>query len=330
MQEMKIRKLGNTDLYLSEVGFGAWAIGGGNWQFGWGPQDDEESIAAIRRALELGVNWIDTAAIYGLGHSEEMVAKAVDGIREDVIIVTKCSLVWDEKGNITSSLKADSVRQECENSLRRLNTDRIDLYQIHWPDDSHHIEEGWEVIGRLIDEGKIRYGGVSNFHVEHLSRVQKLHPVASLQPPYSILRRSIEEEELPYCKENDIGVIAYSPMHCGMLTGSFDIGRVAENDWRRKAQEFQEPNLSLNLEFVRELQPIADKYVKTIAQLSVAWVLRQDVVTSAIVGARRPSQIEETVGGSGWSIDTEDLEKIDELLAERLKRIEKVGGYVGR
>ncbi len=324
---MERRRLGFTDLELSEVGFGAWAIGGGGWAFGWGPQDDAESIAAIRRALELGVNWIDTAAIYGLGHSEEVVARAVEGRRDEVILATKCSLIWDEKGEISSSLARESVRRECEASLRRLNTDVIDLYQIHWPEDDERIEEGWEEIGRLIEEGLVRYGGVSNFLAGHLRRAQAIHPVASLQPPYSMLRRRHEGSEFAFCRENDIGVIAYSPMQSGLLTGRFDPSRLSEEDWRRRAGEFQEPNLSINLWFVDQLRPVAGEYGKTVAQLAVAWVLRREEVTSAIVGARRPDQIEETTGGAGWTLDEEHLAQIDELLAERKRRILEAGGY---
>lgn len=327
---MQTRKLGFTDLHLTEVGFGAWALGGDGWAFGWGPQDDAESIAAIHKALELGVNWIDTAAIYGLGHSEEMVARAVEGIRDEVIIATKCSLVWNKEREISSCLKANSVIKECEDSLLRLNTDRIDLYQIHWPNDDKNIEAGgWDAIGQLIKDGKIRYGGVSNFRVSHLERAQAIHPIASLQPPYSMLRRSVElEGEFDFCQENNIGIVAYSPMQCGLLTDTFDIKRVADTDWRRGSGEFKSPNLEININYANDLKKIARKYDKTVAQLAVAWVLRLDVVTSAIVGARRPSQIEETVGGAGWKIENEDLEKIEELLEDRDGKIKKQDGYL--
>lgn len=326
---MNTRKLGFSDLEITEVGFGAWAIGGGNWAFGWGPQDDKEAINAMNRALELGVNWIDTAAVYGLGHSEELVAEVIKGRRDDIIVASKCSLVWDDHGNISSSLKRDSVIRECESSLQRLDTDFIDLYQIHWPRDEERIEEGWEAIGRLIEQGKIRYGGVSNFNVSHLKRAQAEHPIASLQPPYSMLRRSVEfNGEFDFCKENDIGIIAYSPMQCGLLTGKFDMNRVADDDWRRKSDEFQEPNLSIDLEFVDKLKPIAADYGKTVAQLAIAWVLRLDHMSAAIVGARRPSQIEETVGGADWKLSNNDLERIEQLLQERIDRIKDAGGYL--
>jgi aryl-alcohol dehydrogenase-like predicted oxidoreductase len=325
---MKTRKLGYTDLNLTEVGFGAWAIGG-HWRFGWGEQDDQESIAAIRRGIELGINWIDTAAVYGLGHSEEVVAKALEPFkREDVTIATKCSLVWDEEGNVSDNLRAESVRRECEASLRRLKVDTIDLYQIHWPNDDEHIEEGWAEIGKLIEEGKVRYGGVSNFLVPHLERAQKIHPVASLQPPYSMLRRWIEDAELQWCAEHDVGVIAYSPMGSGLLTGKYTKDRPDEGDWRNRAPEFQEPNISIDLEFVEKLRPIAEKYGKSVAQLSIAWVLRRPEMTAAIVGARRPDQIEETAGGAGWQPDEGDLEAIHELIEERERKVREADGHL--
>lgn len=312
---MKTRKLGNTELWLTEIGFGAWAIGGGGWKFGWGPQDDEEAVAAIRRALELGVNWIDTAAVYGLGHSEELVARAIEGRRDQVIVATKCSLVWDQAGEISSSLARDSVRRECEGSLRRLRTERIDLYQIHWPTDDRRIEEGWEEMGRLIDEGKVRYGGVSNFQVSHLRRAQAIRPVASLQPRYSMIHREVEPELLGFCAEHAIGVVAYSPMASGLLTGRFDRTKVAAEDWRSGAPDFNEPRLSQHLALAQALAPIALRHGKTVSQLAIAWVLRSSAVTSAIVGARRPSQIEETVGAVGWSLGALDVAEIEGLIA---------------
>jgi aryl-alcohol dehydrogenase-like predicted oxidoreductase len=325
---MNTRQLGNSDLHLSEVGFGAWAVGGGGYAFGWGAQDDNESIAAIHRALELGVNWIDTAPVYGLGHSEEVVGKAIKG--KKVIIATKCSQVWDEHCNITNSLRAESVKRECEASLKRLQIECIDLYQIHWPGDSEHIEEGWRAIGDLISAGKIRYAGVSNFQYDmsHMHRTQAVRPIASLQGAYSMLRRYPEAAPFDYLRENNIGFLAYSPMQAGILTGKFHLARVAKDDWRRNTHEYKEPNLSINHDFVEALRPIAGKYDKTVAQLVIAWVLRRPEVTSAIVGARRPSQIEETVGGAGWKIAPEDLNHIDELLAERRRRVVATGGYL--
>ena len=326
---MQTRKLGYSDLHLTRVGLGTWAIGGGGWAFGWGPQDDAESIAAIRRALDpsinsghgLGINWVDTAAVYGLGHSEEIIGQAIAGQRDEVIIATKCGLVWD-KGSTTpyGRLKAESVRREAEASLRRLDIEVIDLYQIHWPDPDADIEEAWGVIADLIREGKVRYGGVSNFSVEQLKRVQPIHPVTSLQPPYSMLRRGIEEDLLAYCAANDIGVIVYSPMQAGLLTGKFTKERVAnlpDEDWRKRSSAFREPELSANLAFVEKLRPIAERNGRTVAQLAIAWVLRRPEVTAAIVGARRPSQIEETAPAGDWVLSAEDIAEIDALLAER-------------
>jgi aryl-alcohol dehydrogenase-like predicted oxidoreductase len=326
---MQTRKLGYSDLHLTTVGLGTWAIGGGGWAYGWGPQDDSESMAAIRRALGLGINWIDTAAVYGLGHSEEIIGRAIPstgsghraGRRDEVIIATKCGLVWD-KGSTTpyGRLTAESVRAECEASLKRLNVEAIDLYQIHWPHDEEHLEEAWSTIADLIREGKVRYGGVSNFSVEQLKRVQAIHPVASLQPPYNMLRRGIEEELLAYCAANDIGVIAYSPMQAGLLTGKFTKERIAnlpDDDWRKRNSHFQEPELSANLALVEKLRPIAERNGRTVAQLAIAWVLRRSEVTAAIVGARRPSQIEETVPAGDWVLSEEDVAEIDALLVER-------------
>jgi aryl-alcohol dehydrogenase-like predicted oxidoreductase len=322
---MNTRKLGWTDLHLTEIGFGAWAIGGGDWRFGWGPQDDDDSVAAIHRALELGVNWIDTAAIYGLGHSEEVVARAIEGRRDSLILATKCSQVWNERREVSHSLKKESILAECEASLKRLKTDRIDLYQIHWPSEDDPIEEGWEAMSLLVEQGKIRYAAVSNFRPDQMDRCVGVS-VASLQPPYSMMRRAVESLQYPYCEQHQIGVVAYSPMQAGLLTGRFDINRVAANDWRRNSPEFNEPNLHVNLEFVGKLWPIALKYGKTVAQLALAWTLRLPVVTSAIAGARNPKQIEETVGGAGWKIDDADLMAIDELLAWRLEECRKAGG----
>jgi aryl-alcohol dehydrogenase-like predicted oxidoreductase len=334
---MQTRKLGYSDLHLTTVGLGTWAIGGGGWAYGWGPQDDAESMAAIRRALDLGINWIDTAAVYGLGHSEEVIGRAIPstgsghraGRRDEVIIATKCGLVWDE-GSTTpyGRLTAESVRAECEASLKRLNpsinsghrVEAIDLYQIHWPHDEEHLEEAWSTIADLIREGKVRYAGVSNFSVEQLKRVQAIHPVASLQPPYNMLRRGIEEELLAYCAANDIGVIAYSPMQAGLLTGKFTKERVAnlpDDDWRKRNSHFQEPELSANLALVEKLRPIAVRNGRTVAQLAIAWVLRRPEVTAAIVGARRPSQIEETAPAGDWVLSEEIIAEIDALLMER-------------
>ncbi|MBN1219399.1 MAG: aldo/keto reductase [Anaerolineae bacterium] len=317
---MQTRKLGYTDLHLTTIGLGTWAIGGGDWAFGWGPQDDADSIRTIHQALDLGINWIDTAAVYGLGHSETIVGQAIADWRDRVIVATKCSRVWDNTTQeVASNLKADSIRREVEDSLRRLNLDVIDLYQIHWPQPDEDIEEGWNTIAELIKAGKIRYGGVSNFSVEQLKRIQPIHPVASLQPPYSMLRREVEEDLLAYCAANNIGVVAYSPMQAGLLTGKFTGERAAglpKNDWRSRNPYFQEPHLSLNLDFVDKLRPLAKRHGRTLAQLAVAWVLRRPEVTSAIVGARRPSQIEETVQAGDWILPAEGIAEIETLLAE--------------
>jgi len=319
---VRIRKLGWTDLNLSTIGLGTWAIGGGKWKFSWGPQDDRESISTIRRALELGINWIDTAAVYGLGHSEEIVGKAIRGLRDRPIIATKCERVWDKDGNIFGRLKKESIRSEVEASLKRLKIEVIDLYQIHWPEPDKDIEEAWTTLGNLIKEGKIRYAGVSNFNIEQLKRVQPIHPVASLQPPYSMLERGIEDKTLQYCSENNIGVIVYSPMQKGLLTGKFTRERVRnlpEDDHRRRDPRFQEPELSANLKLVEDLRSIAEKGGRTLAQLAIAWVLRRPEVTAAIVGARRTSQIEETVVAGDWVLSKEDIAVIKTLLDRRQK-----------
>jgi aryl-alcohol dehydrogenase-like predicted oxidoreductase len=316
---VKTRKLGYTDLSLTTVGLGTWAIGGGGWQWGWGPQDDAASIRALRHGLDLGINWIDSAAAYGLGHAEEVVAQVIAGRRDEVMIATKCGLVRDEGSpNVYGRLKAKSVRAECEASLKRLNVEVIDLYQIHWPNPDEDIEEAWGVIADLIREGKVRYAGASNFNVGQIKRVQAIHPVASLQPPYSMLDRDVEKELLSYCAANDIGVIAYSPMQSGLLTGKYTRERIAslpDNDWRKeKNPDFREPALSANLKLIEGLHPIAERNGKTLAQLAIAWVLRRPEVTAAIVGSRRPSQIEETARAGDWELTQEDIAEIDALL----------------
>jgi len=316
---MQTRTLGWTEVKLTTVGLGTWAIGGGNWEFAWGPQNDQESIETIHQALDMGINWIDTAAVYGLGHSEEIVGRAIKGMEERPFIATKCGRVWDDQGRITGNLTRESVRREAENSLRRLGVEVIDLFQIHWPDPDHQIEEGWATIADLIKEGKIRYGGVSNFNVEQLKRIQKIHPVASLQPPYSMLRREAEKELFPYCAEQHIGVIVYSPMQKGLLTGKITPERVknfAPDDHRRNDPMFQEPQLSSNLKLVEKLRSIAEKEGRSVAQLAIAWVLRRPEVTAAIVGARRPDQIKETAPAGDWSLSPQIIEAIEGWLKE--------------
>ncbi|MCK4590261.1 MAG: aldo/keto reductase, partial [Candidatus Latescibacteria bacterium] len=321
---MKTRTLGWTDLDLSSIGLGTWAIGGGGWRQSWGAQDDRESISTILHALELGINWIDTAPVYGLGHSEEIVGKAVKKLRDKPVIATKCGPIWDEDGGISHCLKKESIRSEAEASLRRLGIDAIDLYQIHWPKPDEDIEEAWAAIADLIKEGKVRYAGVSNFGVEQLKLIKSIHPVASLQPPYSLLTRDAEDELLSYCAANEIGVIVYSPMQKGILTEMFSrerVGNMPEDDHRRRDPRFQEPELSANLELVESLRSIAGKNGKTIAQLAIAWVLRRREVTGAIVGARRPSQIEETVVAGDWKLAEEDVAAIEVLLDKRQRAL---------
>src|SRR5262245_44133052 len=286
---MKTKQLGNSDLYITPIGFGAWAIGGGGWEFAWGAQDDSDSVAAIHEALAAGINWIDTAAVYRTGHSEEVVARALQGMNNRPYVFTKCSMVWDERREIGHRLKADSVRRECEASLRRLRVDAIDLYQVHWPDPDEDIEEGWATLAALKREGKVRHIGVSNFNVAQMRRAQAIAPITSLQPRYSLLHREIEAEVLPFCARQNIGVIAYSPMASGLLTGAMTPGRIARlpaDDWRKRHPDFQEPQLHRNLMLVRLLRAIGRSHGRTSAEVAVAWVLRTPAVTGAIVGAR--------------------------------------------
>ncbi len=324
---MITKKLGHTDLELTVVGLGTFAMGGPDWRAGWGPQDDKDSISAIRKALEAGVNWIDTAPVYGLGKAEEIVYEALKGIEKKPIIATKLGLVWDENRNVINRLKKQSIRKEVDASLKRLGIDVIDLYQIHWPNPDSDIEEAWTTMADLVENGKVRYIGVSNFDVGQMERVKSIHPIASLQPPYSMIIRDVEDEILDYCGKNNIGVIPYSPMQRGLLTGKFSkerVERLDKRDHRLREPYFQEPELSINLKFVDRLKPIAEKNNKSLAQLSIAWVLRRKEITAAIVGARRPSQIEETVGAGDWMLNEEDREAIDLLLQEREEEIGKI------
>ncbi len=285
---MHTKRLGNSDLDITPIGFGAWAIGGSGWEFAWGPQDDNESIAAIREALDAGVNWIDTAAVYGLGHSEEIVARALEGVRNRPHIFTKCSRTWDENRQIGCSLKAESIRRECEASRKRLKVECIDLYQIHWPMPDEDLEEGWATMAKLKEEGKVRHIGGSNFSAAQIRRAVKIAPMASLQPPYSLIHREIEEEVLPLAARENIGVIAYSPMASGLLTGAMTRQRVAalpSDDWRRNNRDFQEPLLSRNLKLVELLREIGSRHGRAPGEVAVAWVLGNPAVTGAIVGA---------------------------------------------
>ncbi len=321
---MLTRRLGTSDLQLSETGFGAWAIGGSGWQFSWGSQDDKDSIEAISHAVDCGVNWIDTAPVYGLGHSETVVGKALKECSQQPFIATKCGRIWNGTGTIYGSLKRDSIRSELESSLKRLNVDTIDLYQIHWPDPEKDIKEAWETIADLIEEGKIRYAGVSNFSVSQMNRLMKIHPVTSLQPPYSMFRRDIEHELLPYCQKQNIGVIVYSPMQKGLLTGKMTKERVETfdpDDHRRNDPMFKEPQYDVNSMTVDKLSEIARRNGITQAQLAIAWILRRAEITAAIVGARKPSQIEETSSASGIVLSHDDINSIESILKERSKTL---------
>jgi aryl-alcohol dehydrogenase-like predicted oxidoreductase len=311
---MHKRQLGNSDLAITPLGIGAWAMGGGGWQFAWGPQDDNASIAAIHAALEAGINWIDTAAVYGLGHSEEIVARALEGVSPKPYVFTKCERVWDEEGRVGGSLKAASVRRECEDSLRRLRVDIIDLYQIHWPQPEEDIEEGWTEMARLKEEGKVRWIGVSNFSAAQMRRARAIAPVTSLQPPYSILSREIEEEELPYCQAENIGVLAYSPMKSGLLTGKMTRERIAampDDDFRRRTPNFQEPKLTRNLELVELLRRIGARHGRNPGEVAIAWVLRRPEVTAAIVGMRSAEQAREMMGAAEFRLSPEEIAEIE-------------------
>jgi aryl-alcohol dehydrogenase-like predicted oxidoreductase len=319
---MQTRKLGNSDLNITPVGYGAWAVGGSGWQYAWGSQDDSDSIAAIHRALELGVNWIDTAAVYGLGHSEEVVARALkswSGPRPYVF--TKCGLRWDSKGEVQKVLSADSIRGEVEDSLRRLSTDVIDLYQIHWPPDpdSSELEEGWSTLAELQREGKVRWIGVSNFDVQQLRRAEAIAPVTSLQPRYSLVHPEIEDEILPYCLRQGIGVVVYSPMASGLLTGAMTRERATNlqnDDWRRGHPDFTEPNLSRNLALVAVLRVIAKRHKRGVGEVAIAWTLHNSAVTGAIVGARNAKQAEGVMRAGELRLTDEELNEIDTFFVE--------------
>jgi len=319
---MQTRKLGNSDLQITHVGYGAWAIGGSGWQFAWGSQNDNDSVAAIHRSLELGVNWIDTAAVYGLGHSEEVVARALKnwcGSRPYVF--TKCGLRWDAKGEVQRVLSAESIRGEVENSLRRLSVDVIDLYQIHWPPDpdSAALEEGWSTLADLKREGKLRWIGVSNFNVQQLRRAQAIAPVTSLQPRYSLVHREIEDAILPYCLREGIGVLVYSPMASGLLTGAMTrkrATRLPKGDWRRGHPDFTEPSLSRNLALVESLRRIAESHNCSVGEVAIAWTLRQAAVTGAIVGARNARQAEQVMRAGDLRLTDEEANEIETFFAE--------------
>jgi len=311
---MEKRRLGNSDLQITSLGIGAWAMGGSGWGFSWGPQDDKDSVAAIRKALDSGINWIDTAAVYGLGHSEEVVARALPGIQDRPYIFTKCERLWNERGELSGNLKADSLRRECEASLRRLKVDVIDLYQIHWPQPEEDIEEGWATLATLKQEGKVRYIALSNFNVSQMKRAQAIAPITSLQPPYSLLAREVEKEILPYCAEQNIGVIVYSPMRCGLLSGAMTrerAGALPADDWRRRDPDFQEPKLSRNLLLVDLLRSIGKRHGWTPGEVAIAWTLRHPSVTAAIVGIRRPEQLSGVIGAAEFRLSFEEVTEIE-------------------
>jgi aryl-alcohol dehydrogenase-like predicted oxidoreductase len=312
--KFETRVLGNSDLRLTPIGYGAWAIGGGNWEFAWGAQDDNESLRTIERALDSGINWIDTAAVYGLGHSEEIVGRALKGRAQKPYVFTKCSMRWDKDRQIHRSLKAASLREEVEASLRRLGVDAIDLYQIHWPNPEDELEEGWETLAKFKAEGKVRYIGVSNFSVAQMKRVEKIAPISSLQPPYSLLNRKVEAEVLPFCEENHIGVINYSPMVSGLLTGKMTRERVRnlpEDDWRKRSPNFQSPKLERNLELAALLGEIGREHGVEAGVVAVAWTLRHPAITAAIVGARRPDQVDGVIPALSFRLSAEEIQRIE-------------------
>ena len=320
---MEKRRLGNTGYQITPIGLGAWAIGGGGWAFGWGPQDDRDSIATIHRAVDLGINWIDTAAAYGLGHSEKIVARALAELPQfrRPLVFTKCSLVWNEKGKVSHSLKPESLRAELEASLRRLGVDVIDLYQIHWPafgadsknPDAPGLEQAWQTLADMKKEGKVRAIGVSNFTAPQMDRICSIAPIATLQPSYSILARGVEAETLPYCGANDIGVIVYSPMKSGLLSGAMTRERIEalpQNDWRRYNKDFMEPNLTKNLELVEKLRAFGMRHNCSPGEVAIAWTLNHPAVTAAIVGARRPEQVDGFVGAAKIELTPEEIADI--------------------
>jgi len=299
---------------LTPIGVGAWAMGGSGWAFAWGPQDDDESIAAIHEALDRGVNWIDTAAVYGLGHSEEVVARALEGRSKRPYVFTKCERNWNENREIYKSLKADSIRRECEASLRRLKVDVIDLYQIHWPEPDEDVEEGWATLAKLKEEGKVRWIGVSNFNAQQLERCRKIAPITSLQPPYSAISPEIEAEVLPYCQTHGIGVIVYSPMKSGLLTGKMTKERVAafpQDDFRKRALAFQEPQLSRNLELAELMRRIGERHGRSAGEVAIAWTLRHPAVTAAIVGMRSADQARGVLGALEFRLSPDEIAEID-------------------
>jgi aryl-alcohol dehydrogenase-like predicted oxidoreductase len=316
---MQTRQLGNSDLQITPLGIGAWAIGGGGVPFAWGPQDDNDSIGAIHAALDSGINWIDTAPVYGLGHSEDIVGRALNNRIKRPYVFTKCSIVWDDKREPSRSMKRESIRGECEASLRRLRIDAIDLYQIHWPDPEPGIEEGWSAVAELQKEGKVRWIGVSNFKPVHMDRIQSIAPITSLQPPYSILSPEIEPDILPYCGQHNIGVIVYSPMKSGLLTGAMTRERIAQmpaDDFRQRTISFKEPLLTRNLNLVELMRGIGNHHGRTPGEVALAWTLRRPEVTGAIVGLRSAKQVDGITGAADFRLSSGEVEEIAKFLSE--------------
>jgi aryl-alcohol dehydrogenase-like predicted oxidoreductase len=320
---MNLRTLGQSDLGITPIGIGAWAIGGGRWEFGWGPQDDKKSMDAIRAGLDRGINWVDTAAAYGLGHSETIVGKALKGLRTQPYVFTKCSLVWDETGEISHSLQAASIQREAEASLRRLGVDTIDLYQIHWPAwkgnpesaSSGSLEEAMSALDKLQAEGKIRHIGVSNFNASQMQRAMKIAPIVSLQPPYSLLAREVESSILPFARDHQIGVIVYSPMASGLLSGAMTTERIAAmpaDDWRKDSPNFQEPLLTHNLRLVETLRAIGKRRNATPGEVAVAWTLMNPAVTGAIIGVRSAEQVSGIAGATDVHLGPDEFQEISE------------------
>ena len=312
---MELKRLGNSDLNITPIGIGAWAIGGSGWNGSMGPQNEADSIPAIHAALDHGLNWIDTAALYGLGHSEEVVARAIQNRIPKPYIFTKCERTWDGGGNVGANLKAASIRRECEDSLKRLRVEAIDLYQIHWPEPDKDIEEGWTELARLKQQGKVRYIGVSNFSVPQMKRAQAIAPITSLQPPYAVVRREIENDILPFCQKQNIGVIVYSPMYAGLLTGAMTRERVSNflpEDWRRNLPGFQEPALSRNLRMVEHLREVGRRHGRSPGEVAIAWTLNHPAVTGAIVGFRSPRQVEGIVGAASFRLTSNEIAEIED------------------
>ena len=313
---MELKRLGNSDMRITPIGFGAWALGGPNWEWGWGEQDDVESVAAILRALERGVNWIDTAAVYGLGRSEEVVRTALAQWRGSrPYVFTKCGMVWNRRRTVGFSLRKKSIRRECEASLRRLGTETIDLYQVHWPVKGlDKTMEGWATLAELQKEGKVRWIGVSNFSVEQLKAAQAIAPITSLQPPYSLIHPDVEAAQLPFCREHGIGVIVYSPMASGLLTGAMSRERIAafpENDWRSRSDDFKEPNLTRHLALVERLRAVGARHGRSAGEAAIAWTLRDPVVTGAIVGARSAAQVDGVIGAAEFRLTADEIAEVE-------------------